>query len=83
MKIYLKTPITYYRGKQKMLKHILPLVPKHNLYTEVFAGGAALFFAKEPSNVEVINDLNGELINFYQTTVNQFEELKKQIEKTF
>ena len=65
-----------------MLKHILPLVPKHNLYAEVFAGGAALFFAKETSNIEVINDLNGKLINFYQTTVNQFEELKKQIEKT-
>ncbi len=41
-----------------------------------------MFFAKEPSNIEVINDLNGELINFYQTTANQFEEPKKQIETT-
>lgn len=42
----MKTPITYYGGKQNMLKHILPLVPKHSLYTEAFAGGAALFLQK-------------------------------------
>lgn len=75
-----KTPITYYGGKQNMLKHILPLIPKHTLYTEAFAGGAALFFAKERSEVEVINDLNGELVNFYQTIVNKFEQLKQRVD---
>ncbi len=43
----LKTPITYYGGKQRMLKYILPLIPKHNVYTECFAGGLAVFFAKQ------------------------------------
>lgn len=42
----LKTPISYYGGKQTMLKHILPLVPAHGSYTEAFAGGLALLFAK-------------------------------------
>lgn len=65
-----------------MLKHIRPLVPKHNLYTEAFAGGAALFFDKEPTPVEVINDLNGEIVNFYKTTVTNFEDLKRKIEVT-
>ena len=37
----MKTPITYYGGKQGMLKDILPLIPEHNTYTEAFAGGAA------------------------------------------
>lgn len=61
----MKTPIAYYGGKQSILKHILPLVPDHNLYTESFAGGAALFWAKEPAPVEVLNDVNSNLINFY------------------
>jgi len=38
----MKTPISYYGGKQALLKHILPLIPKHKLYTEAFCGGAAV-----------------------------------------
>lgn len=78
----LKTPITYYGGKQTMLKHILPLVPNHTLYTESFVGGAALLFAKEPAEVEVINDLNSELINFYWVAQMYYRDLKKEIDKT-
>lgn len=78
----MKTPITYYGDKQTMLKHILPLVPPHNLYTEAFAGGAALFFVKEPAPVEVINDLNHELINFYRTIVSDFDAVKVLVEQT-
>ena len=78
----MKTPITYYGGKQTMLKHILPLIPPHNLYTEAFAGGAAVFFAKEPAKLEVINDLNGEIINFYRTIVSNFEGVKALMEQT-
>ena len=59
-----------------MLKDILPLVPEHDIYTEVFAGGAALLFAKSPVRVNVINDLNGELVNFYRTVVADFDALR-------
>jgi DNA adenine methylase len=69
----MQTPITYYGGKQRMLKHILPLVPAHNLYCEPFAGGAALFFSKEPVAVNVINDLNSELITFYRVVATRPE----------
>ncbi|MEA4916303.1 DNA adenine methylase [Proteiniphilum sp.] len=78
----MRTPITYYGGKQTMLKHIVPLIPAHNIYVESFAGGAAVFFAKQPSQMDVINDLNGELINFYRTIVSNFDELKKEIDRT-
>lgn len=61
----MKTPISYYGGKQTMLKHILPLIPKHTIYTEAFCGGCAVMFAKQPVDAEIINDINGELINFY------------------
>ena len=78
----MKTPISYYGGKQGMLKDILPLVPDHTVYTEPFAGGAALLFAKNPVKVNVINDLNGELINFYRTIVSDFDALKTEIQGT-
>lgn len=38
----MRTPISYYGGKQTMLKHILPLIPPHHIYTEAFCGGAAV-----------------------------------------
>jgi DNA adenine methylase len=63
-----------------MLPHILPLIPEHRVYTEAFAGGAAVLFAKEPSKVEVINDLNGELINFYRVCKLDLAGLKREIE---
>lgn len=78
----MKTPITYYGGKQKLAARILKLIPKHNLYCEPFLGGAAIFFAKEPSNVEVINDTNAEMINFYRTVQNDFISLEKYIRIT-
>lgn len=78
----LRTPISYYGGKQQMLQHILPLIPAHDIYTEAFFGGGALFFAKEPSRAEVINDLNGEVINFYRTIQTNFAKLNKLIQAT-
>lgn len=54
----MKTPITYYGGKQTLLKYIIPLIPEHKIYTESFCGGAAVFFAKKPAEAEVINDIN-------------------------
>lgn len=55
-----------------MVRHILPLIPHHNTYAEPFAGGAAVFFAKETSNCEVLNDLNNNLVNFYQVLSDPF-----------
>lgn len=77
-----KTPISYYGGKQTMLKHILPLIPEHEVYTEAFCGGAAIFFAKTPVKVEVLNDLNGELMNFYQVFKRNGIALQKEIDET-
>ena len=78
----MKTPITYYGGKQKLAPIIIELMPPHTLYAEPFSGGAAVFFAKKPSTVEVLNDMNGELINFYRVIKNQFPELLAEINDT-
>ena len=72
----MKTPISYYGGKQTLLKHILPLIPDHKLYTEAFCGGCAVLFAKAPAECEVINDINTELVNFYKVAKTRYPELK-------
>ena len=78
----MKTPISYYGGKQGMLKHILPLIPKHKIYTEAFFGGGAVFFAKSPVESETINDTNSMVVNFYEVVKTDFDALKQKIEAT-
>jgi DNA adenine methylase len=75
----MKTPISYYGGKQQLAKTILSLIPEHRLYCEPFLGGGAIFFAKPPSKVEIINDTNGELINFYRVVKHDFNALEKEV----
>jgi DNA adenine methylase len=75
----MKTPISYYGGKQTLSKLILPLIPEHNVYVEPFFGGGAVFFAKNPSPAEAINDLDNRVINFYRIAKTRFEELQNLI----
>lgn len=81
-KLTLKTPITYYGGKQLMANKIIPLICEHTLYCEPFAGGAAIFFAKQQSEIEVLNDTNRELMNFYRVVRDDFISLEKEVKIT-
>jgi DNA adenine methylase len=65
-------------GKRRLAKHLLPLFPAHRCYVEPFAGGAALYFLKAPSDVEVLNDINGELVNLYRVVKHHLGELAQQ-----
>jgi DNA adenine methylase len=76
----MRTPLSYYGGKQQLAKTILGLIPDHRVYCEPFIGGAAIFFAKQPSKVEIINDTNGEIVNFYEVIKRDFSALEKEIE---
>src|SRR5690349_5991912 len=78
----MKPPLTYFGGKQLLAKNILPLIPKHNLYCEPFFGGGAIYFAKGHSEIEVVNDSNGNLINFYRVVKNKCNKLEKEIKAT-
>lgn len=78
----IKTPISYYGGKQSMLKHILPLIPSHKIYVEPFFGGGAVYWAKEPSKTEVINDVNANIVNFYEVLKHDFFKLREKIDAT-
>lgn len=78
----MKTPISYYGGKQRLLTKILPLLPEHRIYTEVFFGGGAVFFGKEPSEAEIINDKDGMVVNFFEVAKTNNKALKQRIEAT-
>lgn len=69
-----KSPLAWVGGKSKLTSTIIPLIPKHTCYAEVFAGAAWVLFRKEPSKVEVINDINGDLITLYRVIQNHLEE---------
>ncbi len=56
------------------------MIPKHKIYVEPFFGGGSIFFAKGPSFLEVINDLNDNVINFYQVLKSDFPALKNEVE---
>lgn len=62
----MRSPITRYGGKYYTIKEILPhLCVEHQTFIEGCCGAAHVFFAKEPSPVEVLNDKDGGLQNFY------------------
>jgi DNA adenine methylase len=70
-------------GKSRLLKEILPLIPKHNCYCEPFFGGGAVLFAKDRSPVEVINDINGNLVALYRNLQYHLPALLNEIEFMF
>lgn len=70
--------IPWIGGKRRLAKHILPMFPEHTCYVEPFAGAAALYFLKEQVKVEVLNDVNGELVNLYRVVKHHLEEFTRQ-----
>lgn len=70
--------IPWIGGKRRLAKRILPMFPAHDCYVEPFAGGAALFFLKDQADVEVLNDINGELVNLYRVVKHHLEEFIRQ-----
>ena len=62
-----KAPLTWFGGKGLMLDELLPRVPSHMTYVEVFGGGGQLLFGKSPdvSKLEVYNDIDSSLVEFF------------------
>jgi len=60
------SPLNWFGGKSKLAAKIIQHFPPHRTYCEPFGGSAAVLLAKEPSKVEVYNDIDRELVNFFQ-----------------
>lgn len=74
--------IPYYGGKFIHLNWLLPLLPKTEVFCDVFGGSASVILNKEPVGINIYNDLNGEVVNFFRVLRNNGEELIEQIQLT-
>ena len=70
-------PLSYLGGKNRVARKIISLIPEHTCYIEPFCGGAQVFFHKEPSKVELLNDLNDDIFNFLRICQIHHEELQQ------
>lgn len=68
-------PVPYIGGKRSLAKRIIAMFPQHRTYVEPFCGGSQVLFRKEPSAVEIINDLDGEVVNFFRVCQRHHAEL--------
>ena len=70
--------IPWIGGKRRLAKRIIPLFPEHTCYVEPFCGAAAIYFMKDQTKVEVLNDINGELVNLYRVVKHHMDEFVRQ-----
>src|SRR3954468_4367285 len=71
--------LSYIGGKNRLAKQIIEIFPNHTTYVEPFAGGAQVLFHKEPSKVEIINDLSHDIVNFFRVCQSHHEELVRHL----
>ena len=70
-----RPPFPYFGGKQRIAAQIVSLLPPHEHYVEPFCGSLAVLAAKEPSKMETVNDLDGEIMGFWRVLRERPEEL--------
>lgn len=78
MKAILKYPGAKWRISEWIISHF----PEHKVYCEPFFGSGAVFFNKEPSYIETINDIDGNIVNLFKTCREFPDELARLIELT-
>lgn len=75
----MKSPLVWLGGKGRLAERInllLPAPDRHLTYVEAFCGGASVLFSRRPAGIEVINDLNAEVVTFFQVLRDHGEELR-------
>tara|TARA_R110000851_G_scaffold248187_1_gene400689 strand:+ start:6 stop:830 length:825 start_codon:yes stop_codon:yes gene_type:complete len=63
-------------GKSRLRKTIIPLIPDHDRYVELFVGGGSIFFGHQQSKEEIINDLDKDIYNIYKDTKEVGDKIK-------
>jgi len=61
-----RPPFGYYGAKQRIATKIIASFPPHNAWVEAFAGSAAITLAKKPAPIEIVNDLDGDIVNVFK-----------------
>lgn len=70
-------------GKSKLRKTIIEMMPEHTCYVELFMGAGWVYFGKEPSKVEVVNDIDRELINLFKMLKYHAPEVERLLQYEF
>ena len=78
----MNTLLNYPGGKWGMAKEIVALMPKHRSYLEPFFGSGAVLFNKPPSSIETVNDIDGDIVNFFKVLREHPTELAADIAMT-
>ena len=78
----MKQVLKYTGAKFRIENWIVSNMPKHTVYLEPYAGSLAVLFNKPRCHIETVNDLNDEVMNFFQVLRNNPDELKRMIELT-
>ena len=78
----MNSPLRWPGSKALAAETILANVVDHVAYAEACCGGASLFWAKpkEQSKAEILNDADGELINFYQVLHKRGRSLAREVD---
>jgi len=77
-----KAPFAYYGAKQRLARRIATTLPPHNAWVEGFCGSAALTLAKPAAPIEVVNDLDGEIVNLFRQIRDNADELCRMVALT-
>lgn len=77
-----RSPFPWFGGKQKLADEIIALFPAHSVYVEVFGGGASVLLSKPPSALDVYNDRDEGLVNFFRCLRDEPERLVPLLELT-
>lgn len=78
----LKAVLKYPGAKNRVAPWICGYIPKHRNYVEPFLGSGAVFFNKEPAYLEILNDMDGDVVNFFRVLREDWEELARRISLT-
>lgn len=78
----INAPFGYFGSKNKIALQLCNELPPHNCWVEAFCGSAAITLRKEPAPIEVINDIDNEIVNFFEQLRNNHNALCEAIELT-
>jgi DNA adenine methylase len=77
-----RSPFPWFGGKQRLADTIVGLFPPHDCYVEVFGGGGSVLFTKAPATLDVYNDRDDGLVNFFRMLRERPKELVPLLELT-
>lgn len=78
----MKSALKYPGAKNRLAPWICSFIPDHKVYLEPYAGSLAILLNKPRSHIETVNDLHGEVVNFFRVLRDSPNELERLIKLT-